>query len=328
MSAWVQGKHVLVAGATGLIGANAAQRLHQLGAQVLGTYPERPPGIEGVEPPPFYFSRFEDCLSATKGMDAVLICAAQTFGAKMMHEQPTALVLPNLQINAGLLEACRINRVDRVVFISSSTVYQEADHPVREEELDLNRPPFRLYLGVGWMKRYIEQLAAFYHERYGMRIGVVRPTNVYGPHDKFEDEKAHVLPALIKRALSREDPYVVWGTGRTVKDFIYVEDFVEVLLDVLTQHCTPDSVNVGTGRPITIREVVEVILRVCEHPVTPVYDQSKPEAVPYRMVDTGKLEELFGRRAWTPLETGLSRTVARYRSSLAPRPAEAASPLP
>jgi len=156
----MRGEKVLVAGGTGLVGANLTQRLIALGATVRATYYSRKPlGLDGVYQQ-FDFTEFQDCLEATREMDAVMICAAQTYGAKIMKEHPTSLILPNLRINSSLLEACRLNKVERVVFISSSTVYQEASYPIREDQLDLNQPPHETYLGVGWMKRYMCSLYA------------------------------------------------------------------------------------------------------------------------------------------------------------------------
>lgn len=310
----VAGSNILVAGGTGLVGANLARRLRELGAHVRASYCSRKP--EPLEPDDhrWDFTQFEDCLEATRDMDAVFICAARTFGAKVMREQPTALILPNLQIHSGLLEAARTNRVEKVVCISSSTVYQEAPYPIREDELDLNRPPYELYLGVGWMKRYMEQLARFYAIRYGMSIGMVRPTNIYGPHDKFEGDGSHVLPALIARALRRENPYVIWGDGQAVRDFIYVDDVVDDVLKVLQHYCVCDPINVGSGCAITIGQAAEIILRICGHDVDPVYDTSQPSAIPYRMVNTDKFTTLFGQQPRTPFEEGIRNTIAWCRS--------------
>lgn len=309
------GKNILVAGGTGLVGANLTRRLKTLGANVLASYYSQAPHAT-AEYRRFDFTEFDDCLEATKDMDYVFICAAQTFGAKIMKDNPTALVLPNLRINSGLLEACRLNQVAKVIFISSSTVYQEAFYPVREDELNLNAPPYALYAGVGGMKRYIEQLAKFYSQHYGLSIGIVRPTNIYGPYDKFDDDKSHVLPALIKRALEQADPYVVWGSGHTVRDFIYVDDFVEVLLCVLDRYCVCDPLNVSTGSAITVREAVQVILDACHHQVEPRYDTTKPDAIPYRMLNTTKFEALFGRRRWTSFREGIRQTVDWYKTTL------------
>jgi GDP-L-fucose synthase len=316
----MKGRKVLVAGGTGLVGANLVLRLNSLGAIVRASCFSKKPHFHPELFHAYDFTRMEDCLQATEGMESVFICAAQTFGAKLMKESPTALVLPNLKINSGLLEACRINQVGKVLFISSSTVYQEAFYPIREDELDLNEPTYELYWGVGGMKRYIEQLIQFYTKRYGMKIAVVRPTNIYGPHDKFEDDKSHVLPALIKRALRREDPFVVWGTGNTVRDFIFVDDFISDVIDVLERYATGDPLNISSGTSLTIRDAVSLILKVCGHRADPQFDPSKPEAIPYRMLSTIKFEALFGKRKRTSFEEGIQRTVewCRVHSSKNP----------
>lgn len=310
------GRNVLVAGGTGLVGTNLTHRLLTLGAHVRATYcSHKPVDMNGIYQR-FDLTEFDDCLEATRDIDDVVICAAVTSGAKIMKEQPSSLILPNLKINAGLLEACRVNRVERVLLISSSTVYQEAAFPIREDQLDLNQQPYELYRGVAWMKRYLEQLAGFYAARYGMRIGIVRPSNIYGPHDKFDPETAHVLPALIRRAVEKETPYVVWGDGKAVRDFIYVEDLVGDLLDVLEHHCVGDPINLASGQALTIAEAVEVILDVCGHHVRPVYDPSKPDAIPYRRLDTTNFEQRLSRKARTPFREGIRRTVAWYSRQL------------
>ena len=311
-------KNVLVAGGTGLIGTILTKKLIRLGINVLSTFFSKEPPFLKENYKRFDFTKFEDCIEATKDVECVLICAAQTFGAKMMKENPTASILPNLKINAGLLEACRLNDVEKVVLISSSTVYQEADYPILEDQLDLNKPPYKFYLGVGWMNRYIEQLAKFYCKKYEMKVGIIRPTNIYGPYDKFDDEKSHVIPALIKRALKKENPYVVWGDGRAIRDFIYVEDFVQDMLEVVNKFCIGDPVNISCGESTSIKDAVKVILDICEHDVIPQYDENKPSAIPYRMLSKVKFESIFGKKKRTSFRDGIKKTVEWYKSTVTP----------
>ncbi len=311
----MRGRNVLVAGGAGLVGACLTRRLDGLGAHVLASFHERPPSFLPDRYRRFDFTELEDCLEATRGMDDVFMCAAQTFGAQVMHERPESLVLPNLRINAGLLEACHRNRVARVLLVSSSTVYQEASHPVREDELDLNRQPYPLYAGVGWVTRYTEQLARFYFARHGLGIAIVRPTNVYGPFDKFDDGKSHVLPALIKRALAREDPFVVWGSGHAVRDFLYVEDLVDDLIAALERGGACEPLNVASGTGLTIREAVAVVLEACGHAPALRYDPTRPDAIPYRLLDTTKADQILGPRRRTAFRAGIEETVRWYRAA-------------
>ncbi len=312
MNDMLRGKNILVAGGTGLVGTNLVKRLLASGAEVLASYHLKPAAVKG-EYRKFDFTDFKDCMEATSDMDYVVISAAQTYGSKIMKENPTASILANLKIYAGLLEASSLNGVEKVLVISSSTVYQESDHPVKEHELDMNKPPYPLYFGVGWVNRYVEQLAAFYWKTHGMKIGIVRPPGIYGPYDKFDEEKSNVLPALIRRALKREEPFVVWGDGNAVRDFLYVEDLVDDLLDVLENYCVCDPVNVGSGRGVTVRGAVQVILEACGHEATPIYDETKPSGIPYRVLDLSKFEAVFGKKERTPFKDGISRTVEWLR---------------
>ena len=174
-----KGKNILIAGGSGLVGTNLRRRIKYLGGNVLSTYFTKKPNLFSENYRLFDFTNFDECMEATKEMDYVFICATVTHGVKEMKENPTASILPNLKINAGLLEACHMNKVDKVVFISSSTVYHMINTPIREDQLDLNMPPYDIYLGVGWFNRYLEQLAGFYHKSYGAKIGFVSASSIY-----------------------------------------------------------------------------------------------------------------------------------------------------
>jgi GDP-L-fucose synthase len=165
------------------------------------------------------------------------------------------------------------------------------------------------------MTRYVEQLARFYFTRHGLPIAIVRPTNVYGPLDKFDDGKSHVLPALIKRAVAREDPFVVWGSGRAVRDFLYVEDCVDDLITAIERCTTCEPLNVASGAGVTIREAVAAVLDACDHKPAVRYDASKPDAIPCRLLDTSRADRILGPRSRTPLRTGIAATVRWYRAA-------------
>ncbi|OGQ61265.1 MAG: hypothetical protein A3G92_07580 [Deltaproteobacteria bacterium RIFCSPLOWO2_12_FULL_38_8] len=222
-------------------------------------------------------------------------------------------IIDNLKININLLEACYINKVEKVIFISSSTVYQQANYPICEDELDLNKPPYDCYRDVGWLNRYVEQLCKYYFKDHGMKIGIVRPTNLYGPYDKFDDERSHILPALIKRALRKENPFVVWGDGEVIRDFVYVDDFIDDLFGIFEKKCDCDPINIGSNKATTVKAAANIILNLCGHDsVTPQFDLSKPTAIPYRMLNVDKLAMTFGNRKRTSLEEGLSKTIRWY----------------
>jgi len=310
----MRGKNILVAGGSGLIGMNLVKQLKPLKANVLSTYYSRKPHSTGTNCEYFDFTRFEHCLKATRKIDYCFICAYQSAGIKALHENPSASLLPNLKIAAGLLEACSRNKVKRVVLVSSSTVYQENRSPIKETQLDLNKPPYKLYTGIGWLNRYIEQLAKLYHKKGILEIGIVRPSYVYGPYDNFDERRSHVIPALIKRALNKERPFIVWGSGSVVRDFIYAEDLADGLIEVMDKYCAGKAINISSGKGNSIRKLVDIVLDACHYRIKPRYDKTKPTSIGYRVLDNGKFTSLFGNKKCTSLKQGIENTVKWYLS--------------
>lgn len=307
-------KNILVAGGTGLVGTNLTARLLGLEANVLSTCYSRKPWIHDEVYRQYDFTKYGDCLEATKDKDYVIICAAYSLGIKAMKVDPSGTIFNNLRIISGLLEAAKVNKAEKIIFISSSTVYPLKDSPLTEADLDLNTPPYESYLGIGWMNRYIEKLCFFYYKQYGIKIGIVRPTNIYGPYDKLDAERCNVLPALIMRAIKKENPFIIWGNGSVVRDFIYVEDFIDALLNVLENYCVCEPLNLSSGNGVRISDAVRLILDFCGHKINPEYDLSKPQAIPYRVLSSGKYESIYGKRKLVSFEEGVSRTVEWYKS--------------
>jgi len=311
-------KEILVAGGTGLVGANLTFKLQDLGVPVVSTRHSSSRKIFLENWVKYDFRTFKDCFEATTNKKAVVLCAGQSFGAKKNKANPTGSILPNLQICGGLLEACARNGVQTVILLSSTTVYQPASYPIREDELDLNLSPFSGYYGVGWTNRYLEKLAKLYSKIYNMRVVILRPTSIYGPYDKFDEERSHVIPALIKRALKRETPFEVWGNQNVVRDFIYVEDVVSDIIFALMNESVPagDPINLCSGTPMSIKNVVDIILRICGHTPEVVFNSDQPSAIPYRAVSDNKYQCFFNKVKRTPFEIGVKKTVEWFKTTL------------
>lgn len=310
-----EGKRILVTGATGLIGSHVVEELARRGARVVATLHEKAPVIDDsrVKYRTVDLTQMKGCEAAVAGCEMVVHAAANTSGSMVMRTNPVAHVTANLLVNSQLFEACARAGVRRFAEVSSTTVYPDVDHPLREEEA-FDDDPHPTYFGVGWMKRYTEKLAAFYQQQYALEVAIVRPTNVYGPRDKFDFETSHVLPALIRRAIEGADPYEVWGDGSAVRDFLYVTDMTDALLAALEHAADGDPINLGSGRPVTIRESVDLILKlVGREGARVVYDPSKPTAIPKRTVDLSKARQRLGFEAKVSFEDGLARTIAWYR---------------
>jgi GDP-L-fucose synthase len=159
----------------------------------------------------------------------------------------------------------------------------------------------------GWAKRMAEMQVQAYRIQYGLdNIAVVRPCNVYGPGDNFDPKNAMVIPTLMSRVLTGEDPVTVWGDGRAVRDFAYSRDVAEGVLLALHHGTRGSYVNLGSGVGITIRELVETLARVV--PFRYDFDSSKPSGFPRRIMDIARAREWIGYTPSTSLEEGLRRT--------------------
>ena len=305
-----EGKKVLVTGAGGLVGTQVAKLLLEQGAQVRGTYRNRevPSWVGDLETMQCNFMDIEDVKKAVKGMDIVLVCSANTSGAGVMAHDPLQHITPNLIMNSTLMEESYRAGVERFFFVSSATTYPPADYPIKEEEV-FDGEPYKTYFGVGWMKRYTEILGQFYHRNNLMKIAMVRPANIYGVQGDFSDETGHVLPALIRRALEKQDPYVVWGNPDVVRDFTHSKDMARACLDVVEKYAVCDPINIASGNLVTIGESVDLILKYANHNVTPQYDETKPVTIQYRALDTTKAKDVIGYKPTIAFEDGIQETV-------------------
>ncbi|MBU0715145.1 MAG: NAD-dependent epimerase/dehydratase family protein [Verrucomicrobia bacterium] len=311
-----KGARVLVTGGAGFVGSNLVRRLVVLGAKVRATVHIAKPmaPAEGVDYLPVDLLEADDCAKACKDKEYVFLCAAVTSGAAVMEKTPLVHLTPNLIMNARMLEAAYSAGVRKVLFISSNTVYPVTDYPVRET--DCTNEFYEKYFIVAWMKRFSEIICEMYAAKIKkpMQAVVVRPANIYGPFDKFDWETSHVLPALIRRVVERHDPIQVWGDGKDIKDFIYVDDLVEGLLLAMEKINGFDPINLASGRQYCLRDLLDLMLKIDGYEnARVVYDASKPTMIPKRLIDPTKAKSLLGFEVKTPVEEGLRKTIEWYR---------------
>ena len=308
----------LVTGGAGFIGTHLAQALLNAGGRVRLAVHQRAPIISdpSVETVHGDLADPQDCLRAMQGVQLVFHAAGAVSGAGGSPEDAMAGIVKNLNLTAQVLHAAWAAKVERILIFSSSTVYPATDHPIREDEL-YEQPPHPSYLGYGRMRRYFEHLAEFVASRSTVRVALVRPTAVYGPHDDFDPIRSHVVPALVRRAVEKADPFEVWGSGDEMRDFLHVEDFVRGCLLAIEKHAVCDPINIGYGSAVSIRQVVDTILKAAGHDVPPRFDSSKPTTIPVRTVDTSKARRVLGFEPQIPIEAGLSDLVRWYAARTA-----------
>lgn len=311
---------VLVAGGAGFVGANLIMRLLSLGARVRATLHRKGPVIldQRIEYIKSDLTQMEGCKEAVAGMDHVFLCAANTSGAAVIASTPLVHVTPNILMNSQMLEAAYFARVKKFIWLSSNAAYPPSgDRPVKEDEM-FDGDPYEAYFGVGWMKRYTEILCRMYSEklRNPMTTVVLRPSNIYGPYDDYDFETSHVMAALIRRVVERHDPFQVWGTGDDVRDWIYIDDFIDALILAAENINTFKPLNIGLGRGYTIKDALRMMLAIEAYTNAHiVYDSSKPSMIPIRLIDTSEAENALGFKARTGLEEGIEKTIRWYRQN-------------
>jgi len=306
-------KSILITGASGFIGYNLYMLLKNADLNVSGTYcSTKMSDLIRCD-----YTNINETRAAVNGHDYVFILAAKTYGANVMKESPTALVTDSIVMNSNILQACYEHKVKKVFYLSSGTVYQESYKSLTEEELDLNKDPYKLYMGVGWVKRYTEQLCKFYSQ-LGLQINIVRPTDIYGPYERFEEGKSHFIPAVMRRIIEGQNPLVVWGNGHSVKDLIYIDDFLRDCLKVFMYHNSLDPINICSMTEYTIKDIVNMILQVSgkTYDTEIKYDTTKPSSIPYRRISRNKFDSLYGRESYISLEEGLKKTYRWMKSQI------------
>ena len=309
------GKRILVTGGAGFVGTHFVEALLDAGARIRVPIHRRPMIVRDarIEQIGADLTQPDDCLRVCHGIDYVVHAAGAVAAAGVTASNPMAAMSANLVLTIRMLEASWTSRVQRFLVFGSSTGYPVTEHPVGEDEM-WSGPTHPSYFGYGWMRRYLERLSEFVASKSTMGIALVRPTAVYGRWDEFDPKTSHVIPALIRRAVAGENPFQVWGTGDEVRDFLHVTDLVRGSLLLLANHAVCDPVNIGYGRTVRIREVVNTILRAAGHAsASVVFDASKPTAIPVRTVDTSKAKRLLGFEPSMTLEAGLADTVQWYK---------------
>jgi GDP-L-fucose synthase len=313
---YFKNKKVLVAGAAGFVGTNLINCLISQGAQVRGTLFTKKaqlhaPDCEYVK---CDLTQLADCIRVTKDIDFVFMVAANSSGAEVIDKTPLVHLTPNIVMNAHMLAGSYENCVKKFCFISSNVVYPLTDFAVKED--DARYEYFDKYFIVGWMKQFTEIMCEMYSSRIKspMETIVVRPGNLYGPFDKYTWKDSKVIAALIRRAIEKQNPFEIWGDGSDIKDFLYIDDFIDGLLTVFKLAKDHSPVNLASGMPVNIRETLAHILNAANYSDADIrFDSSKPSMIPVRMIDITCANSQFHWAPSTSLEQGIKKTIEWYR---------------
>ena len=310
-------KKVVVTGGSGFVGTHFIQELLERGANIrtsihnnpLKIQDDRIEVLENID-----LTKFDDVMKLVEGVDIVIHCAGN-----ILHPSTVAadyqVGLSHIVIMTNVLEACYKSNVKKFLDLNSSTGYPDKEHPITEYEY-FDGEPYISYYNYGWMRRYREKLMEHTSHLCDMHIGIARGTAIFGPHDNFDLESCHVVPALIKRHLSGEDPFVVWGSPDVVRDFLYVKDVVNGALLILQEGVSMRPYNLGYGSTITIGDIVNTILKITGKAPEVRWNKSKPTTIPFRACSTERIETELGFKPKYTFEKGMKETIDWYENNL------------
>jgi len=248
--------------------------------------------------------------------DLIIHLAAVVGGIGANRENPGRFFYENAAMGIELMEQSRIAGVEKFVQIGTVCSYPKfTPVPFREDDL-WGGYPEETNAPYGLAKKMLLVQGQAYRQQYGYDVIHLIPVNLYGPGDNFNPASSHVIPALIKKCVDArqrgEDHIEVWGTGSASREFLYVDDAAEAIVLAAERYDGADPVNLGVGREITIRDLVELIARLTGFTGELRWDSSKPDGQPRRALDTSRARERFGFEAHTSFEDGLRATIDWY----------------
>ncbi len=300
-------RRVMVTGGAGFLGRHVVRKLEARGADVFV--------VRSAE----YDLREKDGIVAALEAarpELVIHLAAVVGGIGANRANPGRFFYENAIMGIQLMEQARLFGVEKFVGVATVCAYpKHVPVPFHEDDL-WNGYPEETNAPYGLAKKMLLVQAQAYREQYGFDAITLLPVNLYGPGDNFDPQSSHVIPALIRKVIDAklrgDDHIVAWGTGAASREFLYVEDAAEGIVLAAERYDGADPVNLGAGHEIVVRDLVQVIARLCEFEGEVRWDTSQPDGQPRRMLDTSRARERFGFEASTDFETGLRRTIDWY----------------
>ncbi len=306
----MKGKRITVTGGRGFLGAHLIENLTRKGYR----------NIAVADLPEYNLTRGADigAMYDTQRPDIVIHLAARVGGIGFNQENPATLFYDNLMMGTQLMHEGYLRGIEKFVAIGTICAYPKFT-PVPFKEDDLwNGYPEETNAPYGLAKKMMLVQSQAYRRQYGYNSIFLLPVNLYGPGDNFDPRSSHVIPALIKKCVDAERAgdrgVVVWGTGRATREFFYVEDAAEAIVLAMERYNESEPLNIGAGFEISIRDLAELIVELTGFRGKIVWDETKPDGQPRRMLNTDRAYENIGFRAKTDFREGLRKTIAWYKS--------------
>jgi len=301
-------KKVWVAGHRGMVGSAVCRQLKNEDCNIIKVGRDEVNLVNQAE--------VNDWMSAVKP-DAIVLAAAKVGGIQANNNFPVDFLYENLMIEANIIHAAHLNNVERMLFLGSSCIYPRlADQPIKENSLLTGAlEPTNEWYAIAKITGI--KLIQAYRKQYGHDWISAMPTNLYGPGDNYDLNSSHVLPALLRKfheaKISNCSEVTVWGSGTPLREFMHCDDLADALMFLLKNYSGYEHINVGSGDEVSIRELVDVIAEVVGYEAKIVWDKSKPDGTPRKLMDTSNLHNL-GWKDHRSLFDGISHTYKSWLS--------------
>jgi GDP-L-fucose synthase len=303
-------KRITITGGKGFLGKHLIAAFEEKGCR----------RITVADLPEYNLIRIEDVrrLYDETRPDIVVHLAAKVGGIGFNQANPGALFYDNIMMGVQLIHEAHLRGIDKFVALGTICAYPKfTPVPFREDDL-WNGYPEETNAPYGLAKKMMLVQSQAYRQQYGFNSIFLLPVNLYGPGDNFDPNSSHVIPALIKKCvdakLNGDEAIEVWGTGRATREFFYVEDAARAIVEATEKYNESDPVNIGAGFEISIRDLVELIVALTGYTGKIIWDPTKPDGQPRRMLDTSRARQAFGFQAVTDFREGLKKTITWYRA--------------
>ena len=254
-------KKILVCGGSGFIGQNIVNYFASKNYKIFATYnTKKPKNTLGAKWIKVDLTSLKKIRKIIKKTDIIIHCAAVTAGSKKMVNQPFLFVGDNVTMNSLLMREAVLNKVRHFIFLSCSVMYHHSKKNLKEINYDPRKKLHHVYEGMALTKVYIENMCKFYANRSKTKFSAIRHTNIYGPHDKFENSNGHFMSSIISKSKYATKKLEVWGNGKEKRDFLYITDLCSAIKNIINeQKIKYELINVSYGKAFSIANIVKKI---------------------------------------------------------------------
>jgi nucleoside-diphosphate-sugar epimerase len=312
-------KNLLICGASGFIGRNCLEYFSKnKNYRITATYfsENKYEKIEGVEYIYVDLRQEYQVKKLMKGKDIVIQAAATTTGAKDVINNPSVHVTDNAVMNSWIFREAVQNNIEHLIFFSCTVMYQPQNVPQKESDWSASDRIYSNYFGVGNTKVYLENMCDFYSQLGKTKFTAIRHSNVYGPYDKYDLDKCHVIPAFINKIANSTETLEVWGDGSAKRDILYIDDLIDMVDKIIiNQKNKYELYNCGSEYAYSINELAQSIMKADDKNLELKYDLTKPNIPTVVILDCEKAKSELNWQPKTSIDKGMKKTLNWYKEN-------------